>query len=116
MKEIEKDFIEFCNKRKCTDCKFEEKQYSNDCLALFSYDKGRADAERDFQNSDYWNDYLAKVINDAKADAIDKVVEYLKAQFRMQNNPNSIFVETIVLHRDFIDELERLNEQKNGIF
>lgn len=81
---------------------------------LRGYSDGRADAERDFQNSDYWNDYLEKVINDAKADVIDKVVEYLKAQFLMQNNPNSIFVETIVLHRDFIDELERLNEKNNG--
>lgn len=37
----------------------------------------RADAERDFQNSDYWNDYLAKVISDARADAIDEYMNKL---------------------------------------
>lgn len=47
-----------------------------------------------------------------RADAIDKVIKYLEAQFLMQNNPNSKFVETIVLHRDFIDALEQLKEQK----
>lgn len=31
-----------------------------------AYDKGRADAERDFQNSDYWNDYLSKVLSDER--------------------------------------------------
>lgn len=51
--------------------------------------------------------------NDGYADAIDKVIKFLEAEFLMQNNPNSKFVETIVLHRDFIDELKQLKEQKN---
>lgn len=36
--------------------------------------KVREDAERDFQNSDYWNDYLADVIKKAKIDAIDECI------------------------------------------
>lgn len=44
------------------------------------YKQGKADAERDFQNSDYWNDYLAKVIKDAKADAIDEFANWLVEQ------------------------------------
>lgn len=43
-----------------------------------------------------------------RAAAIDEVIKSLEAQFLMQNNPNSKFVETIVLHRDFIDALEQL--------
>lgn len=58
----------------CTRCGFES--YIGDDIQK-AYEQGRADAERDFQNSDYWNDYLAKVIADAKADAID---EWLKEQ------------------------------------
>ena len=42
-----------------------------------AYKNGRADAERDFQNSDYWNDYLAQVIKNAKADEIDKCKQIL---------------------------------------
>lgn len=32
----------------------------------------RKKAELDFQNGEYWNDYLEKVIADAKADAINE--------------------------------------------
>lgn len=49
-----------------------------------------------------------------RADVIDKVIKSLEAEFLMQNNPNSKFVETIVLHRDFIDNLEQLKEECNG--
>ena len=38
----------------------------------------RTDDERDFQNSEYWNDFLAKVIADAKADVIDKCIEIVE--------------------------------------
>lgn len=51
--------------------------------------------------------------NKGRADAIDKVIKSLEAQFLMQNNPNSKFVETIVLHRDFIDALEQLKGNDN---
>lgn len=64
---------------------------------LDRYDaKVRADerkkAERDFQNSDYWNDYLEKVIADARADeraemlmpydveSIDDLIENVRAK------------------------------------
>lgn len=85
MKEIEKDFIEFCNKRKCTDCKFEEKQYSNDCLALFSYDKGRADAieEVKHQMISFHTDAIFRYgvdIIEAKCDAFDELETWLKEQ------------------------------------
>lgn len=56
------------------------------------YQQGKADAERDFQNSDYWNDYLAKVISDAKADAIDEMVNALGTE------PLSAYVMEIVRH------------------
>lgn len=51
------------------------------------YRKGRRDAERDFQNSDYWNNYLAKVIKDARADAIDEFIDkFIKRnQFKQMN-------------------------------
>ncbi|MDO4801134.1 MAG: hypothetical protein Q4A15_03110 [Prevotellaceae bacterium] len=45
----------------------------HNCLAD-AYELGRKDAERDFQNSEYWNDYLQKIISDAKADAIDELL------------------------------------------
>lgn len=48
-----------------------------------------------------------------RAEAIEEVIKSLEAQFLMQNNPNSKFVETIVLHRDFIDKLKQLKEQNN---
>lgn len=48
-----------------------------------------------------------------RADAIDEVIKSLEAQFLMQNNPNSKFIETIVLHRDFIDALEQLKGNSN---
>lgn len=49
----------------------------------------RADAERDFQNSDYWNDYLAKVIADAKADAIEEC--FLKIEERFNDDTTVSF-------------------------
>ncbi len=39
------------------------------------FNAGKAEAEREFQNSDYWNDYLAKVIADAKADGYNQALE-----------------------------------------
>ena len=50
------------------------------------YEKGRADAERDFQNSDYWNDYLQKIISEAKADAIEEFVKSIEKNQTMQDN------------------------------
>lgn len=38
----------------------------------YGYKRGRADAERDFQNSDYWNDYLAEIKKQTRAAAIDE--------------------------------------------
>ena len=50
------------------------------------YQQGRADAERDFQNSDYWNDYLAKVIADAKAEEREKVLNEIKEIIATKTN------------------------------
>lgn len=58
---------------------------TEDTLEIYCYEKGRADAERDFQNSDYWNDYLAEVIADAKNDAIEDFVELLFCDLRLPN-------------------------------
>ncbi len=49
----------------------EEMDYQIELEQLYN-NKNDADAEREFQNSDYWNDYLAKVIADAKAEMIDE--------------------------------------------
>lgn len=62
----------------------------------------RADAERDFQNSDYWNDYLAKIIADAKADAIEECIKTLTDYCGGMPNNN------------LISALEQLKEQKNN--
>lgn len=48
----------------------------------------RKKAEIDFQNSDYWNDYLGKVIADARADERREISEIL-------NSPGD--AETIVM-------------------
>lgn len=47
---------------------------------LDEYDKHiRADAEREFQNSDYWNDYIAKVIADTRTDERVRVIDELQS-------------------------------------
>ena len=52
------------------------------CEDLAEHDKQiRADAERDFQNSDEWNDYLAKIIKDARVDAIEECIEDIRNEF-----------------------------------
>ena len=42
----------------------------------------RKKAEQDFQNSDYWNEYLEKVIADARADAIDEYKIALHTKYK----------------------------------
>ena len=59
-----------------------ERGVGHNCLSD-AYDLGREDAERDFQNSDYWNDYLAQVIKDTKADAIEEFVSFVKNDWRI---------------------------------
>ena len=61
-------------------------------------------------NLHIYSEQLEEAYQQGRADAINEVIKCLKAQFLMQNNPNSNFVETIVLHRDFIDALEQLKE------
>ena len=36
----------------------------------------RKKAEQDFQNSDYWNDYLAKVIADERTNILKEICEH----------------------------------------
>lgn len=67
------------------------------------YKQGRIDAERDFQNSDYWNDYLAKVIADARADERVKVIDLIDRH--MWNYSKEVW-------EDFQPILEQLKEQK----
>ena len=64
----------------------------------------RAEAERDFQNSDYWNDYLAKVIADAKAEAIEEFVRAINSRLLR-------FVPTD--YDDILFIAEQVKEQKN---
>lgn len=40
-------------------------------------EKIRAEAEKDFQNTDYWNDYLAKVVADERKKTIEEVKDIL---------------------------------------
>lgn len=42
----------------------------------------RKKAEQDFQNGEYWNDYLANVIADARADEKAKVIEEMALTIR----------------------------------
>lgn len=97
---------------KCDGCKYEEECREMPPCILDAYNKGRADQKEEdnefFSFEGAWELEKKK----CRADAIDKVIKYLDAQFLMQNNPNSKFVETIILHRDFIDELEKLKEQE----
>lgn len=44
---------------------------------LDGYEQGKAAAEREFQESEDWNDYLAKVITDARADEREHIVGIL---------------------------------------
>lgn len=69
-------------------------------------------------NCTAWNCKGTVTVEDIKAEArqsvIDVIIKSLEVEFLMQNNPNSKFVETIVLHRDFIDALEQLKEGENN--
>lgn len=40
----------------------------------------RAKAEQDFQNSDYWNDYLSKVLADERASVVEKLMPLAKCE------------------------------------
>lgn len=74
-------------------CKQYDTPYERVCAIITTLEKHdeeiRADerkkAEQDFQNSDYWNDYLAKVIADARAEerekVLDEVIEILGNDF-----------------------------------
>lgn len=73
---------------------------SNICLKHKAYNQGRADAERDFQNSDEWNDYLVKVIANARADErtkiIDEVIDYMIYEMGLSRNmPTVKFLEQL---------------------
>ena len=67
------------------------------------YEQGRADAEREFQNSDYWNDYLAKVIADAKAEVIEEVIRLARAEIDFESQAEQ---------KRFVEFMEQLKEQK----
>lgn len=75
------------------------------CDCLIHIEDIRADAERDFQNSDYWNDYLAKVIADTKADVIDECIEKLYEVTPQTSDQK--------LDMIFVNALRGLKEQKN---
>lgn len=94
----------------CPDCQKDD-MFGDTCHAYQAYQQGRADAERDFQNSDEWNDYLAKVIADAKADAIEEVESKI-----ISFHTDAIFrygVDIIEARADAFDELKDwLKEQK----
>lgn len=78
---------EFCFQQNgCETCKYCD---NSDCELEFWKDWARADerakAERDFQNSDYWNDYLSKVIDDARKDERSKIIEVLDNADDLEN-------------------------------
>lgn len=43
MTDIERDYIAYCNSKKCAECKYNDSQYSTDCVALYCYDRGVSD-------------------------------------------------------------------------
>ena len=59
------------------------------------YKEGIHDAEIDFQNSEYWNDYLAKVISDANAEAVaeykDNIKKWCKTQASILEKQSEVF-------------------------
>lgn len=69
------------------------------------YQQARADAERDFQNSDYWNDYLAKVIVDERAKINDELSEVQQILILYD-------VDTAEKRREIIDLLEQIKTSK----
>lgn len=72
---------------------------------LDGYEQGKAAAEREFQDSDAWNDYLAKVIADARTDAIEECKEVVRQHW----------INGTVAHRiaeEIYGDLEKLKEAK----
>lgn len=78
----------------------------HNCLSD-AYELGRQDAERDFQNSDYWNDYLQKIISDAKAEWIEEFREKINKYL----NESTDFADFVVTDTaiDYV-----LDEMKGG--
>lgn len=72
---------------------------------IHAYEQGRADAERDFQNSDYWNDYLAKIIADTRADALDHCekceIEQWDAIYRTEEKERAKVLDELLERLDF---------------
>lgn len=84
-----------------------EKGIGHNCLSD-AYDLGRAEAERDFQNSDYWNDYLAQVIKDAKADAIEEFVSNFEKEFAPNLDGSLI---AMIEFSKWFDKVNKIAEQ-----
>lgn len=94
-------------------CKDETYLCETPCCLDCAYLKGRSDAERDFQNSDYWNDYLANIIADTKADAIEEMfskIDKLTVYYAGDKDGNAITPKMLV-KEDVIKLLEQLKEQ-----
>lgn len=89
----------------------------HNCLSD-AYELGRADAiaeiekrdNRSFLTTDQIHDLCTEAMIKGRADMKMDFIGMLEREFAIQNNPNSKFVETIVLKRDFI---EQLKEEKN---
>ncbi len=75
--------------------------------------KIKAEAEREFQNSDYWNDYLAKVIADAKAEVIDEFVEYVKQYMWWSTESDEKVIGEFALGEYATVFKDKLKEQNN---
>lgn len=92
----------------CNGCEYSKKlKYSgwpccgcNKCEVEVRADE-RKNAERDFQNSDYWNDYLTKVINDAKKDERSKIIEILDSA---DDSANAMYLLTKYLIEEQLKE------------
>lgn len=64
----------------------------------------RRRVEEDFQNSDYWNDYLAKVLADERAKVLDKIIDIVAIACKFDEDNKTEMKQYI---------LEQLKEQKN---
>lgn len=74
------------------------------CINIIRADE-RKKAEQDFQNSDYWNEYLAKVIADARAKVLDKIIDIVAIACKFDEDNKTEMKQYI---------LEQLKKQNNA--
>lgn len=73
----------------------------------------RADAERDFQNSDYWNDYLEDIKRQIRADAIDELKKKIEFEEKWLFDCKIFDTNVTIAFETLKSFAEQLKEQAN---